>query len=258
MILLFIIPLLLFGSELKICHKAYYLIFPVAYNCTVYKLEGEKITIKAYTTNEGLGKILGNVEMKGVSSGSLLKSHLFKLYMNIRDSVREHLYLFKNNRVYYVIKGKEEKRGFLKAPPCDPLRAGLFLYITASERESTIEFFYDGKKQEVLYRVVGRETLEWKGKVYKTFKILVKPKVKTKGLLKPKGEWFVWIDEETLIPIRLKVSFTLGSVNMWIDKLEGDTKFFVSLKQSLEQTPLKALTGLESKVFQTYQSFGDT
>ncbi|GAB6066484.1 hypothetical protein JCM9492_15790 [Aquifex pyrophilus] len=256
MILLILLPFLLFGSELKICHKAYYLIFPVAYNCTTYRVEREKLTIEANTTNEGLGKLLGKVEIRGVSEGSIRRTKLFKLKLNIRGNVREHFYIFKDNGVYYVIKGKERFKGFMKAPPYDPFRAGLFLYITASERERVIKFFYDGKVQEVKYRVVGRETLEWKGKVYKTLKVLIKPKVETKGLLKPKGEWLLWLDLETLIPVRLKVSFTLGSVNMWIDRVKGDTKLFWDLRQSLGQTPLKALRGPESIASQAYQSSG--
>ena len=109
--------------------------------------------------------------------------------------------------------------------------------MNASLKNTKHTFFYDGKEQSVEFVIVGRETLERLGRRWNTLKVKVLPKVKTSGLLVPKGTWFVWIDEETRIPVRMKMSFTLGSANAWIDSIEGDLWLFYSLKGSSQRKP---------------------
>jgi len=66
--------------------------------------------------------------------------------------------------------------------------------------------------------------------MYDTWKVLLVPKVETKGLLKPKGKWFIWVDKETNIPVKLRINFTIGSVTAYLKKLEGDVNFLLEVR----------------------------
>lgn len=72
-------------------------------------------------------------------------------------------------------------------------------------------------------------------KKWNTYKILVVPEVKTTGLLTPRGKWYIWIDKEYLFPVRLKISFVIGSVNAWIDSISGNINLLRKLRQNLSQ-----------------------
>ncbi|MFN3471084.1 MAG: DUF3108 domain-containing protein, partial [Aquificaceae bacterium] len=57
---------------------------------------------------------------------------------------------------------------------------------------------------------------------FKARKVEVYPNIETKGLLKPKGLWYLWIDEETNIPVRMELKFVIGSASARIERIEGD------------------------------------
>ncbi|NPB05972.1 MAG: DUF3108 domain-containing protein [Aquificae bacterium] len=242
LLLLLVLLSLVYGKELKFCQKGYYLLFPVGYSCTTYAVKDGKLFMSGWTKSSFIGAVVKKLRLESEAVASLsFTSERFLARIKTPKYEKLHRYAFKGNEVYYEIRvvenGKEKvKKGTLRvSSPVDPFLAGVLLYLTADEREREIRFFYDGLEQRVVYRVVGRETLERMGREWKTLKVEVKPFVKTEGLLKPKGSWLVWIDEETRLPVRLKVSFVIGSANVWIDALEGDETLLKSLKEALEK-----------------------
>jgi len=227
-----------YGAEVTYCQKAYYFIFPVGYSCATYKLEGDKLLLEGWTKSSFLGSVVKKLEVKSTShSRKDLTSERFFVELKTPTVRKVHRYAFEGNKVFYEIvveeEGKERqvKRGELVvSSPVDPFLAGILLYLTADEKKRRLKFFYDGREQEVLYQVVGEEKLERIGREWDTYKVLVEPKVKTSGFLVPKGKWLVWIDKKTRLPVRLKIAFTIGSANVWIDKLEGEEDFLNLLK----------------------------
>ncbi|WP_461829587.1 DUF3108 domain-containing protein [Aquifex sp.] len=244
-LLILLFPLLMFGNSLELCFKAYYLIFPVGYSCLkLLETPEGNLVIQGNTRSVFLGSIFRKIRISARSETEKnLTSRRFNLELTSGSYRKLHSYEFEGNSVRYEIIVEKERsaqviRGTKKIKnPSDPLTASLFVYLNASPKNTKHTFFYDGKEQSVEFVVVGRETLERLGRTWNTLKVKVIPRVKTSGLLVPKGTWFVWIDEETRIPVRMKMSFTLGSANAWIDSIEGDLRLFYSLKESSQRKP---------------------
>ncbi|NPA33004.1 MAG: DUF3108 domain-containing protein [Aquificae bacterium] len=211
--------------ELEVCHDVYYLLFPVGKHCVSFKRRKDELTISGFARSGGLLGLFGDVEVRGKSEGVLERfSRFFELYVRARGEEVHHLYRFSREGVHYVIlrNGKKEK-GFVRTDALlDPFRAGLFVFLRADGKERRVKFFYDGRVQSALFRAVGRETLEWRGKVYNCVVVRVLPRVKTSGLLAPRGEWKVWVEERLRFAVRMKVSFKIGSVNAWVSHTKGE------------------------------------
>ncbi len=244
-LLFLFLPTLLFADYLKLCFKAYYLIFPVGYSCLKVQEASERdLVIEGDTRSVFLGSIFRKIRINARSHARKnLASQSFQLELRSGNYRKIHSYKFKGNKVEYeitvereqnvrVIRGKREVKN-----PSDPLTASLYVYLKASSERKKHTFFYDGKEQSVEFVVVGKEKLERLGRIWNTLKVKVIPRVKTSGLLVPKGTWFVWLDERTRLPVRMKMSFTLGSSNAWIDSIEGNSLLFLSLVENLPQTP---------------------
>lgn len=221
-----------FAQSLKICHKAYVFIFPVAYSCIEYYKFKNGFLIYGDTETVFLGKIAGKIEIEAASIvDKKLRTKEYLLFLKARNKKKVHIYEFTNGLVSYFIRVNDKvEEGVMEIPErIDPLLAGLLIYMKANGKEKEILFFYDARIQKVSFKIIKEEELEWKGRVWKTYKVKVVPKVITTGFLVPKGIWYIWIDKETRIPVRIKVSFKIGSANMWIDKIEGNKKFIKEL-----------------------------
>ena len=72
------------------------------------------------------------------------------------------------------------------------------------------------------YSEKGIEVVETPLGEFKARKIEVYPNIETKGLLKPKGLWYLWIDEETNVPVRMDLKFVIGSASARLERIEGD------------------------------------
>jgi len=244
MILLLLLISLAFPRSLELCYKAYYFIFPVGYSCNTYELKKDKILLTGFSESKFLGSLIGKVEVRGKSISTLkMESLYFKLFLKAGKRERYHEYVFLGKEVEYLIsmkggKGEKHLKGRLTLKnPVDPYLASLIVILTASEEKKVLDFFYDRRNQKVVYRVVGREILERLGREWRTLKVEAIPYVKTSGLLTPKGKWYLWIDEALLIPVRMKVSFNLGSANVWLDSVKGELKLLRNLRDSALQTP---------------------
>lgn len=233
-----ILPLIVFAKELETCYRVYFWFFPVAESCVLYTKEGKEVRIKSWARTIVVGRLVKPVNSWGMATMSELKAKSFALYQREGSYVRDHLYLFGDRGIEYEIvrykkEGKEVKKGFFESSVYlfDPFSTSLLVYLdTPNFKGGTIPVFYDGKVQRVDYKTVGEERVEVNGKVYDTWKVVLVPNIETKGMLKPRGRWYVWVDKETNIPVMLKVSFTIGSARIYLKDLKGDVYLLKEVK----------------------------
>lgn len=233
-----------FSQELKVCYRAYLFFLPVAETCITYKQENNNLKTESFVRTINVGKLVKRVYNRGGATIILpdLKPKHFVYYQEEGEFKRYQEYSFNNHRIRvreikYIklsdeVEKKEEKeyeyRGFV-----DPYTAGLILYRDSSKvGQGMVKMFYDDKEYFLPYSVKGIEMVETPLGEFKTRKIEVYPNIETKGLLKPKGLWYLWIDEETNMPVRMELKFVIGSASARVERIEGDRYL---LKRLLER-----------------------
>ena len=236
--LLILIPILIHAKELETCYRVYFWFFPVAESCVLYSKKGEELKIKSWAKTVVVGRIAKPVNSWGEATLFRLRPKSFSLYQREGSLIRDHLYLFGEKGVEYrIVKYKERKKsvkeGFFKSSVYlfDPFSTSLLVYLdTPNFKGGTIMIFYDGKVQSVDYRTIGEEKVDVMKRVYYTWKVLLVPKIDTKGMLKPKGKWYIWVDKETSIPVMLRVGFTIGNASIYLRDLRGDRNLIKEVK----------------------------
>ena len=222
------------SQQLKVCYRIYYLFFPVADNCAEYKIDGNELIVEAFAKTVVLGKLVKPIHNWGVAISELdtLKPKKFLFYQREGSFKRDHTYSFYDGLVkvritkYKKNSDKVERviERLLKVGECvDPFTASVAIYRSIpTKKEGRVEVFYDGRKQRVDYRLAGEERIDTDLGEFNTWKVELSPKIATKGLLRPKGKWVLWIDKERRVPVKLKVSFVIGTAVGEIYKLEGN------------------------------------
>ncbi len=246
LLLTLLFPLLAFSSQLEVCYKVYFWFLPVAKSCVTYLQEGRVVKIKSWAKTIFVGKLVKSVNSWGESRTLNVKPYLFALYQREGSFIRDHFYYFREGGIEYRIvryKGgkKFEKKGFFptKESLHDPFSTSLYVYADTPNRAGNeLRMFYDEKVQRVTYRTVGEEKVEIEGKSYNCWKVLLKPHIKTKGILKPKGEWFIWVDRETNIPVQLKAVFSVGTVWVKMESTKGDRQLIKRIRSRLTAVKL--------------------
>ncbi len=231
-------PLLLEAKELETCYRVYFWSLPVAENCSLYVKEGARLKIRSWARTVVIGGIVKPVNSWGEANLLGLKPESFSLFQREGSYVRDHLYLFEDRGVRFRIiryksEGRTVKEGFFESSVYlfDPFSTSLLIYLdTPNLMGGTVPIFYDEKLQSVDYRTVGEEVVEVFGRTYRTWKVLILPHFETRGLLKPRGRWYVWVDKDTRIPVKLRVNFTIGDVNMYLKEVKGDERLLVEVK----------------------------
>ena len=229
--LLLFLPFSILASELTLCYKAYYLFFPVARTCITYKQEGENLKVSSWVRTINVGSLVKRVYNHGyavIYIKSLTPIEFFYHQEEGSFKRRQH-YTFKDSKIYvkeihYVELTEEqeriEERVYDYTDYVDPYTASLMLYKSAlKEPSGNLKMFYDGKTYSIPYSVVGEE---WVLEKYRALVLNVQPNIKTKGLLKPKGMWRLWIDRENLFPVKMQLLFVLGSVKAVLEEVKGD------------------------------------
>ncbi len=235
---LLLFPLILWAKELETCYRVYFWFFPVAESCVDYTLKGRELRIRSWAKTIVVGRLVKRVNSWGEATLVSLKPKSFSLFQREGSFIRDHIYLFLERGIDYRIvrykkEGKRVKEGFFESSVYlfDPFSTSFLVYIdTPDYRGGTINMFYDAKVQNVRYRTVGEESVEVFGNRYSTWKVLLIPEVETKGILKPKGKWFVWVDKETNIPVKLSIKFTIGSAEVLLNRIKGDRDLFMEVK----------------------------
>ncbi|MCS6998992.1 MAG: DUF3108 domain-containing protein [Aquificaceae bacterium] len=224
------------AGELKACYRAYLVFLPVAETCIDYKRETHLLRMESFVRTINVGKVVKRVYNKGGARIDLpeIRPRYFFYHQEEGEFKRYQEYRFENGKikvkeVQYVklseeVERKEEKeyeyKGFV-----DPYTASLLLYKdSARVEQGTVKMFYDDKEYWLPYSVKGRERVETPVGIFTTRKIEIHPNVETKGLLKPKGVWHLWVDEETNLPVKMELRFVVGSASARLEKLEGDRK----------------------------------
>ena len=230
-----------FSQELKACYRAYLFFMPVAETCVSYKKEGDNLKTESFVRTINVGKVVKRVYNKGgatIGLPDLIPLHFvyyqeegeFKRYQEYRFNkdkirVKEVKYVKLSNEIE-----KEENKEYPYRGYVDPYTASLILYRDSRENsKGTIKMFYDDKEYLLPYNVQGIEKIQTSLGELNTRKIEVYPNIETKGLLRPKGTWYLWIDQETNLPVKMELKFIIGSASAMIEKIEGDRNLLSSI-----------------------------
>jgi hypothetical protein len=222
------------AGELKACYRAYLFFMPVAETCINYREEREILHTESWVRTINIGKLVKRVYNRGSAKIDLklLEPKHFVYYQEEGEFKRYQEYIFNNGKIRVIevkykglteeVERQEEKlydyKGFV-----DPYTASLILYRESTVKDKgTVKMFYDDREYWLPYAVVGRETLKTPAGIFNTRVVEVQPNIETKGLLKPKGKWILWIDESTDLPIRMELKFVIGSASARIERIEGD------------------------------------
>ncbi len=222
------------AQELKACYRAYLFFMPVAETCITYKTEKDALRAESFVRTINIGRLVKRVYNKGgavIKLPDLSPMH-FVYYQEEGEFKRYQEYSFTEDKIKvleikYVkltneIEKKEEKEYGYKGY-VDPYTAAVILYRESEKLDKgTIKMFYDDKEYLLPYKVVGVENIETPLGNFNTRKVEVYPNIETKGLLKPKGTWYLWIDQKTNLPIRMELKFVIGSASARLERVEGD------------------------------------
>ena len=228
-LLFLLVPSILVGKELTACYEVYFSFIPVAESCVIYSEEGNRFRVKAWAKTKTVARIVKPVNSWGRSELVNMKVRGFTLFQREGSYVRYHSYTFESKGIRYrIVRYKKEgdtvKEGFFTTSSylLDPFSATLLIYIdTPNFRGGALPVFYDAKIQSIKYRTLGEEDIEVFGKKYRTWKVLLVPEFDTKGLLRPKGEWHLWVDKDTSVPVKLDVGFSIGRVKVYLKRIDG-------------------------------------
>ena len=224
--LIFALFYITLAETLSTCYKAYFFFFPVAHSCVFYRDLGNYMEIEAYITTDGIGNLLYRINNYGKSIVRRdLDSFSFFLLQEEGNYKRDMFYYFEKGDVtMYVVKYKGNKKDIeytrvvkhnhVKA--YDPIYASLILYCYAFKKKAgTLPIFYDGNVYNVPFFVTGY------GDEGDSLVVEMKPRIITSGIIKPTGEWVVWVDPRINIPVKMELEFTIGSASVVLKKKEG-------------------------------------
>ncbi|WP_448587833.1 DUF3108 domain-containing protein [Thermocrinis sp.] len=226
--ILLLLPISLLASELTLCYKAYFSFIPVARTCITYAQETDQLKVSSWVRTISVGGLVKRVYNHGYATVQIegLKPLEFFYHQEEGGFKRRQHYLFKNSKIqvketHYIeltdeVERVEERVYSYEGYP-DPYTASLILYKNSSQNGS-IKMFYDDKKYQIPYFVVGEEDMG----SYHARVVEVKPNIKTKGLLKPRGNWRLWLDKEHLFPVKMQLLFVIGSVRAVLEEVRGD------------------------------------
>lgn len=234
---------LAFSQELRACYKAYLFFLPVAETCITYSKNGKTLNSESFVRTINVGKLVKRVYNKGRAQTLLpdMEPKYFYYYQEEGEFKREQEYVFTGKSIkvkeikYKGLSQEVEKReekeykyeGFV-----DPYTAGLMLYRDSAKFDKgTIKMFYDDKEYWLPFGVISKERVEVPAGVFETRVVEVHPNIETKGLLKPKGRWYLWIDEKTNLPVKMALKFVIGSATVKLEKIEGDTNILKELSR---------------------------
>ncbi len=216
-----------YGNSFKGCYKGYYLFFPIIKNCVIYKEEKNLIHFSSTVKTLGIAKAVRKIYYEGESF--ILKENKEPIYFNFNQNeknlnVIQTCFFYKNKIIFYKkrnFKGKENT--ILKILPqeqyIDPFSASLVLYNSIPKiKKGNIFVFYDGKKYRIPFKLIKEEKIKINSKKYNTYLVEIKPNVKSEGILKTKGKWYIWIDKKMKFPVKIKASFVVGTINLYLEK----------------------------------------
>ncbi len=227
-------PLLSWTKELTACYRAYFIFIPVAETCITYEDKGRFLHVSSFVRTINVGKLVKRVYNRG--EALIGKEHLspisFRYYQEEGEFKRYQEYRFNDGKIHVrEVKYKKlsdqieksEEKTYDYSNYVDPYTASLILYRdTAVKGNGDVLMFYDDKRYTLPYAVLEKDRVLMDVGEFETRMVEVYPNIDTKGLLKPKGRWYLWIDKRTYLPVKMKLSFIIGSVEAYLFKVDGD------------------------------------
>ncbi|NPA53447.1 MAG: DUF3108 domain-containing protein, partial [Aquificae bacterium] len=199
------------ASEEKICYLVEYFFIDVAKVCITY-IKNEKIETKVEANTLGFVNILKNISYFGFSKAKPnFKPEEFYFNQKEKGLRIVHHYEFKENYVkiqkiinekkflYYV---KIKEKFYL-----EPFSASLYLFDKVKEKEKKgfLTIFYNGKIYKVPYEVLEKKDF---------LKIKIKPKIEVEGIIKPKGDWYLYIKKDGYYPEYMELKIRIGKIRL--------------------------------------------
>lgn len=224
-----------YAINVSACYRVEILFFKVGESCISFQEENDIVSVKSFMRTVNIGSLAKRVEDKGegiIKKGSL-KPMLFKFYQEEGKFKRYQEYKYIDDKIHvretkYVGLSdkieKDEKKVYLYNNFGDPYAVAMYLFENIDKNKSgTLRLFYDDKYYHVPFSIQKEENISIDDIRYDTYKVIVKPNIQGKGLLKPKGDWILWIDKKSRLPVKMSVSFIIGSVNVLVESLKiGD------------------------------------
>ncbi|MCX7769850.1 MAG: DUF3108 domain-containing protein [Proteobacteria bacterium] len=249
--LLFLVQLLLLfislnnshASSLTACYDVKVFFFKVGESCITYSLINKNLLrINSHMKTVNIGSLAKRIYDYGSSEANLdhFSPQKFVFHQEEGTFKRYQEYIFKEDKIYVTERKfkklsseieKEENKIYKHSGEFDPYIAALFLFKNFKNIQSgIIPIFYDDRFYRIPWQVLEKITIKTSNGEAKCQKVIIKPQIKGKGLLQPKGEWFLYIDEDTLIPLKMEIGFIIGSVKVELVNIEGDKKLLTNLK----------------------------
>lgn len=237
-LLFFLNPIDAFSNSLKVCYDVKVFFLKVGESCISYSMEGSELKISSYMKTVNIGSIAKRIYDHGGAEVLLptLKPKLFFFYQEEGSFKRYQEYNFKNNSIFVKetkykkltdIIEKDENKTYSHNGELDPYSAGLYLFLSVPKHQKgTIPIFYDDRFYKIPWERIEKTVIFSDLGNFNAYKIKILPNIKGKGLLQPKGEWFLWIDEKTKLPIEMEVGFIIGSVKVKATSINGDYNLF--------------------------------
>ncbi len=220
------------SRELTACYKAYFFIFPVARSCITYKVKGGLLEIKSFVKTVGVGRLAHKVNNRGgvvIKLASLNPEHFFfhqeegrfkrsmVYYFNDKDNsirIKVTKYIGLTDEIEEVVDEIHSYDGYK-----DPFTASIDLYTeVGTKKKGYLKVFYDGEKYKIPYFIIGEVVVAGR----EVWLVEVEPDIKTEGLMKPKGKWYLWIDKRRRLPLKMELGFTLGSTLVELESIRGE------------------------------------
>ncbi len=232
LLVLFFCPVNTFALNASACYRVEVFFFKVGESCISFKEEGDLIFVKSFMRTVNIGSLAKRVNDEGeaIIERTTLKPRFFKFYQEEGRFKRYQEYKYLDDKIhvretkYVDLTDKierDEKKVYEQKGYSDPYATALFLFEHIGEEQSgVLRLFYDDRYYNVPYSIVKEEDITVDETDFNTYKVLVKTNVRGKGLLKPKGNWYLWIDKKTRMPVKMNVGFLIGSVNVIMEELK--------------------------------------
>lgn len=225
------LPAALQARNVTACYDVELFFLKVGESCITFRDDKETVSVSSFMRTVNIGSLAKRINDKGegVVGKAGYKARLFRFHQEEGQFKRYQEYNFVNNKVYVRetrYKGlsdviiKDERKEYEANDYLDPYAAALYLFENIEKNQNgTIKLFYDDRFYNIPYWRLKKEETIIDGVRYETYKVLIKPYIQGKGLLKPKGDWYLWVDRQSKMPIKMRVGFIIGGVDVLIKSL---------------------------------------
>lgn len=235
-------PYFSLAASLTACYDVKVFFFKVGESCITYKIESNILKISSSMKTVNIGSLAKRINDHGSSELILDKftPKKFIFYQEEGSFKRYQEYNFKDNKIFVIERKykkltddieREENKVYNHNGELDPYNAALYLFKKFQSNSSgMIPIFYDDKFYKIPWTNLEKTSLQTSLGEMKCQKLMIKPYIKGKGLLQPKGDWILYIDEKSLLPIRMEIGFLIGSIKVELVSMTGDIKLISKLK----------------------------